>query len=411
MTKLDLDFVRTHFPALDRDFIFMDNAGGSQVLKTVTDRLQEYFLKYNVQLGGSYEVSADAGKQFRKVHRELAEYVNAARTQEIVVGTSTTMMLRILSLSLSQHWHPGDEVIISNSDHEANVSCWTDLKSKGITIKTWEVNKDTLEFELEDLKALLTEKTKLVAMCHISNILGTINPIKEIGQVVHDAGALFCVDAVAYAPHRMIDVRDWDVDFYTFSTYKVYGPHHAVMYGKFDLLRELPGLNHYFIGKDEVPYKLQPGNFNFELTYSMAGIPRYFAALHDHHFPEEMTIGKRQKFSAAFDLIAQHEEKLSEKLLGYLNSKKGITIIGNKTSDKSRRVPTVSFVSDKMKSSEIAEKVDPFNIGIRWGDFYAKKIIEYLGLVKQDGVTRVSLVHYNTEEEIDKLIEAFDQIL
>lgn len=407
---LDLDFVTNQFPALKKDFIFMDNAGGSQVLGRVVDRITDYFLNYNVQLGGSYEVSANAAKQLKEVHLQLASYINANRTDEVVVGTSTTMLLRILSLTLSQQWKQGDEVIISNSDHEANVSCWTDLEKKGIVIKTWKVNPETFEFDLDDLRNLLTERTKLVAVVHASNILGTINPIKEFAKIAHEAGALICVDGVAYAPHRMIDVQDWDVDFYVFSTYKVYGPHHAILYGKYALLKELDGFNHYFIGKDEIPYKLQPGNFNFELTYSLAGIPNYFTSLHGQHFGNKGNFTDREKIAGCFQLIADHEQILADKLLKYLLGKPEIKIIGHTVPDKDKRVPTISFVHEKFKSSLAAEHIDQFGIGIRWGDFYAKKIISFLGLESKDGVIRVSLVHYNTVDEVDKLIDAFETI-
>lgn len=409
-TKLDLGYVRDQFPALNRDFVFMDNAGGSQISQKVVDRINQYYLNYNVQLGGSYLVSAEADHQFEDTHKQLAEYVNARRVEEVVVGTSTTMILRILSLTLSQQWKPGDEIIVSNSDHEANVSCWTDLEKQGFVVKTWKLNPETLQFDLDDLSALLTDRTKLVAVVHASNILGTINPIKEFARVVHEAGALICVDGVAYAPHRMIDVQEWDVDFYVFSSYKVYGPHHAVFYGRYELLRELESLNHYFIGKDEVPYKLQPGNFNFELTYGLAGIPQYFAALADHHAESETGLSNRQKFNNSFALIANHEQELAEKLLSYLNSKPEIRIIGQTIADQQKRVPTIAFVHEKYKSSEVVEHIDKFGIGIRWGDFYAKKIIEYLDLEEKDGVVRVSFVHYNSPEEVDRLIEAFETI-
>lgn len=406
---LDLSFVRKQFPALKRDFIFMDNAGGSQALGSVMDRLNDYFLNYNVQLGGSYEVSANATEQLKQVHLQLASYINANKVEEVVVGTSTTMLLRILSLSLSQQWKPGDEVIISNSDHEANVSCWTDLEKKGIVIKTWKVNPETFEFDLDELKNLLSNRTKLVAVVHASNILGTINPVKDFAKVVHEAGALLCVDGVAYAPHRMIDVQEWDVDFYVFSTYKVYGPHHAILFGKYELLKELESINHYFIGKDEIPYKLQPGNFNFELTYSLAAIPNYFLSSFDHHFGKK-NLSDRQKFENSFGLLANHEQFLAERLLNYLLTKPEIKIIGHAFADKTRRVPTLSFIHEKFKSSLVVEHIDQFGIGIRWGDFYAKKIINFLGLESKDGVIRVSLVHYNTVEEVDKLIEAFETI-
>nr|MDA3906366.1 aminotransferase class V-fold PLP-dependent enzyme [Bacteroidales bacterium] len=251
---------------------------------------------------------------------------------------------------------------------------------------------------------------KLVTLAHVSNILGTINPIKEITKAVHNAGALICVDAVAYAPHRQIDVRDLNVDFYVFSTYKSFGPHHAILYGKYNLLKSLESFNHYFIGKDEVPYKLQPGNFNFELTYSLGAIPEYFEALHDYHFPYEINVNSKEKHKKSFELIAEHEETLSSELLDYLSEKTDITIFGERCADKNKRVPTISFVHKTLKSSVIVRQIDKFNIGIRFGDFYAKKIIEDFGLVEKDGVVRVSLVHYNTLDEVRKLIDAFETI-
>jgi cysteine desulfurase family protein (TIGR01976 family) len=320
------------------------------------------------------------------------------------------MLLRILSISLSQQWQPGDEVIISNSDHEANVSCWTDLQKMGIVIKIWKVDPDTLEFNTDELKELLTPKTKLVAMVHASNILGTINPIKDYARIVHESGALFCVDGVAYAPHRLIDVQEWGVDFYVFSTYKVYGPHQAVLYGRYETLRELEGLNHYFIGKEEVPYKLQPGNINFELTYSLGGLMQYLLDLYQHHFGDVNKISNRQKYADTFALIADHEEVLAEKLIDYLNSKNEIKIIGISSGDKLKRMPTISFVHEKFMSSQVTRFVDKYRIGIRYGDFYAKKIIHDLGLLEKDGVIRVSLVHYNTLEEVNRLINVFEEI-
>lgn len=410
-TKLDTSFVHQQFPALKRDFVFMDNAGGAQVLKGVINRISDYLSTTNVQLGASYLVSRESDERVDKATRCIADYVNASRKEEIVVGPSTTMLLRILSLTLSKQWQAGDEIIVSNSDHEANVSCWMDLREKGIVVKMWKLNPHTLQFDLSDLQKLLSPKTRLVTLVHASNVLGTINPIKEIADFVHQAGALICIDGVAFAPHRPIDVQDWDVDFYVFSTYKFYGPHQAVLYGKYDLLRSLESFNHYFIGKDAVPYKLQPGNFNFELTYSLAAIPEYFEALHDYHFPSEKQIDSKEKQKMSFELIANHEEELATKLLRYLSGKADIRIIGETSAAKSKRVPTISFVHQKLISSAIVEQVDKFNIGIRFGDFYAKKIIEDLDLLENEGVVRVSLVHYNTLDEVQKLINALETIL
>lgn len=406
---MDTDFVKTQFPALRNDFIFMDNAGGSQVTKHVIDNIRDYLVNFNVQLGASYEISALAGVKLKKITRRLANMINAGDPREVIVGPSSTMLLRILSICLSKQWQPGDEVIVTNSEHESNVSCWMDLKEKGIVVKIWNLNPETLEFDANDLKNLLSEKTKLVAVTHVSNILGTINPIADLAGIVHDAGALICVDGVAFAPHRLVDVRQFNADFYVFSAYKVYGPHQGILYGKYHLLEKMVGINHYFI--DEVPYKFQPGNFNFELTAGLAGLPQYFTEFFDHHFPDASAADEHQKFQKTFELIAAHEETLSNRLLHYLQSRKDIRIIGVPVASRSRRVPTISFVHEKFKSSEIVKKVDPFRIGIRYGDFYAKKLIRDLGLIEKDGVVRVSFVHYNTLEEVDALIKAFDAVL
>ncbi|MEE2772957.1 MAG: cysteine desulfurase-like protein [Bacteroidota bacterium] len=405
---IDLEYVRNQFPALQKDFVFMDNAGGSQALGKVIERISGYLVHHNVQLGASYKVSAEAGQKLRYTMNRIAEFLNASRPEEVVIGSSTTMLLKLLSLSISSQWQAGEEVIVTNTDHEANVSPWTALQERGIIVKTWEVNEETLELEIADLQKLLSPKTRLVAVTHASNVLGSINPIKEIAKTVHEAGALICVDGVAYAPHRQIDVQNLDADFYTFSWYKTYGPHLAVMYGRFEELQKLDSLNHYFIGKEDIPYKLQPGNFNFELTYSTLGILEYYeelGAVHDHEAKNFAS-----KIQAAFKVMAWQEEKLAELLLSYLRSVPEITIIGLAENDRHRRVPTISFVHENFRSDEIVEKVDPHRIGIRFGDFYAKKLIKALKLEEKNGVVRVSLVHYNSENEVKRLIRIFQSL-
>jgi cysteine desulfurase family protein (TIGR01976 family) len=405
---MDIKFVRSEFPALKNDFVFMDNAGGSQTLGRTINYISEYLTDFNVQLGASYKVSSQAGEALSSTTNKIAEYINAANSKEVVIGPSSTMLLRILSLCISDNWQEGDEVIVTNTDHEANVSCWTDLENKGIKIKIWKLNPKSLNLDIEDLKDLLTPHTKLVAVTHTSNVLGTINPIKQIAEIVHEAGALICVDGVAFAPHRKVDVQELDVDFYVFSWYKVYGPHLAVMYGKLPLLTEMKGINHYFFQPEDVPYKFQPGNFNFELTYGLNGFMDYLAKFYEQHYSEDIDI--KNKYTKSFDLISNYEAVLGEKLLSYLNTVPEIRIIGHKSADPLIRVPTISFVHEKLKSSEIVEFIDKENIGIRFGDFYAKKLIKDLNLEKYGGVVRVSLVHYNTEEEVEKLIEAFKKL-
>jgi len=407
---LNLDKVRQYFPALAGEWTFFDNAGGSQTLKKVVDRISEFLLSSDVQLGASYAVSQLAGERLALATRGMATFINANSSKEVVMGPSTTMMLKVLSICLGQTFTSGDEIIVTNCDHESNIGAWFALEKQGMKVKVWEIRPDTLELDLADLEPLMTKRTKLVALTHASNVLGTINPIKEIAAFVHDRNAMICVDGVAYAPHRLVDVQDLDVDFYALSCYKVYGPHHALLYGKEEHLLRLPGLNHYFIEQTDIPYKFQLGNVNFELSYGMLGLCDYLSELAQLHYGNETAPDLRNQMVQAFDLISIHEEKISDRLLNYLNSKSNVRVIGQSKADRQSRVPTISFVVDGINSSTIPAKIDQHYIGIRYGDFYAKRLIEYLGLASQGGIVRVSMVHYNTLEEVNSLIEAFEQI-
>ncbi|RMG17215.1 MAG: cysteine desulfurase-like protein [Bacteroidetes bacterium] len=408
--ELDMAFVRSHFPALQQQWIYMDNAGGSQTLKTVADRISDYLLNTNVQVGGSYEISQLSMQRIAAGSAAMATLINAAHPQEVVMGPSTSMMMRILSLSMGRMLQPGDEIIVSNADHEANVSPWMDLQRQGIKVHIWKINPQSFRLELDQLEQLMNARTRLVTVTHTSNVLGILNPIKEIAQFVHQRNAWICVDGVAHAPHCLIDVQELDVDFYGFSFYKVYGPHYALLYGKREHLLRLPGVNHYFIDGPEIPYKFQPGNVNFEFAYGMLGLTDYLQAVARHHFPGEQG-SMRQQLQRAFELFAQQEARLNQRLLHWLNSRPNVRIIGERSAHRNLRVPTISFVVEGRDSREIVEQVDPHKIGIRYGDFYAKKLIHDLGLEAQNGVIRVSLVHYNTLEEVDRLIEVLEGLI
>ncbi|NDJ22137.1 cysteine desulfurase-like protein [Nostoc sp. B(2019)] len=407
---LNLDTVRQYFPALAGKWTFFDNAGGSQTLKKVVDKISEFLLTSDVQLGASYAISQLAGERLALATRGMATLINAKSPREVVMGPSTTMMLKVLSMCLSQTFTPGDEIIVTNCDHEANIGAWVALEKQGMKIKVWQICPDTLELHLEDLEPLMSQRTKLVALTHASNILGTINPIKEIAAFVHERRAMICVDGVAYAPHRLVDVQDLDVDFYALSFYKVYGSHHALLYGKEEHLLKMPGLNHYFIDQTDIPYKFQLGNVNFELSYGMLGLCDYLSELAQIHYGNQTKPDLRNQMVQVFDLISMHEEKIGDRLLDYLNGKSNVRVLGQLKANHKSRVPTISFVVDGIDSSTIPVKIDPHYIGIRYGDFYAKRLIEYLGLASQNGIVRVSMVHYNTIEEVDRLIEAFEQV-
>ncbi|MCC6559227.1 MAG: cysteine desulfurase-like protein [Polyangiaceae bacterium] len=405
---IDLAFVRAQFPALSGDWVYLDNAGGSQTLRRVVDRVSDYLIHTNVQLGASYGVSQEAGARVNQAAARIAELVHARRPEEVVLGPSTTALVRGLAEAVGRTLRPGDEVIVSRCDHEANVGPWMRLAERGVVIKPWRVDPDALELRAEDLDRLLTDRTRLVAFTHASNVIGTIHPVAELTRLAHAAGARVCVDGVAFAPHGEVDVQALGADYYVFSLYKVYGPHQAVLVGEHEALRALPGLNHFFIGEDQVPYKLQPGGVSYELAWGSAGIVDYFEDLGRRADP---ALAGRGALQRAYEEIAAHEAVLQERLLSFLRDRRGVRIIGRRDGDRTRRVPTVSFVSAQRAPEEIVRAIDPHRIGIRHGDFYARRLAEDLGLATRGGVVRVSMVHYNTLEEIDRLILHLDAAL
>ncbi|MDH3217745.1 MAG: cysteine desulfurase-like protein [Candidatus Krumholzibacteria bacterium] len=406
---LDLQYVRSQFPSLAGGWTFFDNAGGSQTARPVIDRLTDYLCTSNVQLGATYAPSLTAGERVLSATEQVATLVNAEYASEVVMGSSTTMLLRILSLGLARYLAPGDEVIVTNCDHEANIGPWIALADRGVTVKTWSLNRESYRLQTEELQRLMTDRTRLVAVPHVSNILGTINPIREIADMVHERGAWICVDGVAFAPHRLVDVRELDVDFYAYSFYKVYGPHQAVLYGKREHMLAIPGWNHFFFDESSLPAKFQPGGVNYELTASLGGIGDYLQGVASAHQVQETEL--RSASRQVFSLIADHEQTLSKQLLDFLDSKPKVRVIGDLRPAADFRVPTMSFVIDGTHSGSIPPEIDKQRIGIRYGHFYAKRLIDDLGLAERGGVVRVSMVHYNTLEEVDRLTAALDPLI
>ena len=402
---LDLDFVRGQFPALkDNQWAFFDNAGGSQVLGTVASRVADYMLTSSVQTGASYCASELASTRMQEARSKIARFIHASQPEEVVLGPSTTILMRFLATAMASQLQAGDEIILTDFDHESNIGPWHILRERGVVFKTWSIHPETFAIELADLEALMTPRTKLVCVTHCSNILGTINPVSEIAALVHAHGARLCVDAVAYAPHRAVDVQASGADYYVFSFYKVFGPHFAVLWGKRQHLLELDGLYHYFYGKDKLPAKLEPGNSNYELAWGCTGIIDYFDALGGG-------AGDRAAIAAAFDAVAAHEELLARRLLGWLAPHNRITIAGEASADRARRVSTISFKVAGEDSAAIVRQLDPRKIGVRFGDFHSRRLVERLGLTEGSGVVRVSMVHYNTLAEVDRLIAALDDII
>ena len=406
--KLDLARLRAEFPALAAETVFLDNAGGSQVLGRVADRIRDYLLHDNVQLGASYPPSQRAGERVLAARRSIAEFVNAPRDDEIVMGPSTTALIATLVEALRPGLRAGDEVIVTQSDHEANIGAWTRLAQVGVVVRIWRFDVERMGLVLEDLDALIGPRTAWIAMTQASNIVGSVNPVAEVARRAHAVGARLCVDAVAYAPHRLVDVQACGADAVVFSFYKVFGPHYAVLWAKREVLLPLPSLNHDFIGRDVLPYKLQLGNVNYELSWGCAGIVDY---LRDVGTELGALGDTRSRMQVAFDAFAKHEDALAEDVLAWLRDRPGVRIIGLASTTAGERVPTISFVVDGVLSETIVRRVDAHGIGIRFGDFYARRLIEALGLRKHRGVVRISIAHYNTAEEIQRLLAALDEAI
>ncbi len=401
---MDINWVRSQFPGLGNPTVFLDNAGGSQTLQTVINRIGHYLIHHDVQLGANYAASVQAKAALQKATESLLVWLNAAHLEEVVVGPSTTALLRILSLSFGQTLSKGDEIIITDVDHESNRACWLDLEKQGMVVKTWCINRESQRLESDDLVALIGPRTRLLCFTHVSNVLGAIHPIEEWVGLAHERGVQVCVDGVAFAPHRLLDVQAWDVDYYLFSTYKTFGPHQAVLYGKKSLLEALPGINHGFITTS--PYKFQPGNVNYELAYSLQAVVEYVAQLASGPV-------NRASLASGFKQIAAHERTVMQPLLHFLNNEPKVTLVGPESDAERDRVATVSFIHHEIDSRTIAQAANQAQFGIRFGDFYAVALIDALGLRQRHGVVRVSLAHYNTADEMDRLIrflsEFFDR--
>lgn len=407
-SQLDVAFVRAQFPNIGK-LAFFENAGGTFVPRTVIDRVREYMSENQVQPGGDYQPSIRAAEKMAESHRLMARMLNAA-PEEVVIGISTSMNIYLLAQAIRHWFSPGDEIIVTNLDHEANNGAWRRLAEFGLVVKEWQVEPSTADLRMETLDGLMTDRTRLVCVSQCSNITGSINDIGEITRRVHDAGALVCVDAVAYAPHRALDVKALDVDFYAMSLYKLYGPHLSLLYGKREHLLNAKGQHHFFIPNEDTSMKLNPGGPNHEFTASLSGITEYFDTVHAHHFPGS-NADLHERFGACFDLIMRHEEEMAAKFVDFLHSKPNVRIVGRATSAGDQRVPTFSFVVDGRDSAEFPRHLAGHDIGIRAGHFYAKRLIDALGLDKQNGVVRASMVHYNSMEEVDRLIRQLDEVI
>lgn len=415
MKSLDLEFVRAAFPALsaptgrdgeERPWVLMDNAGGSVPCIDAIEGIHDYLRGFGVQLGASYPRSVAAQALVTTGLADAARLFTTTPDQ-MVIGPSTTMNVYVLARAVGELLEPGDEIVVSELDHEANIGAWRRLTERGIVVREWPMHSESALLRLEDLEPLLGPATRLVCFTHCPNVVGNIHDVRSIADRVHAAGGLVCIDGVAFAPHRRIDVDAFGADIYLASLYKVYGPHVGAAFVRRELLERLPNQNHFFIGSDAGPYRLEPGNVNHELTAGISGIVRYLERVAAHHGVDE----QEDQISAAFELFAAHETALATPVLAYLREHRRTRLLGEPSPQPGLRAPTIAFTVADAKASEIPAAMDAHGVAIRWGHFYAHRAIERMGLLSDDGVVRISMVHYNTMAEVDRLLAALDQVL
>lgn len=408
--QLDLEFVRAFFPGLGKHWALFDNAGGSMPTQAVTAGIVEYLERFGVQLGASYDLSQQAERRVRRGEETAAELLGAA-PEETLVGPSTTVNLATLARALAPLLEAGDEVIVTDLDHESNIGPWRGLAAHGAVVRTWGVDSARATLDLAELEPLLSPRTRVVAFTHCANVVGEILDVAAVVRRIraNRPDTWIIVDGVAYAPHRLVDVKALDVDAYAVSLYKVYGPHLGALYVRRELLEQAKGQNHFFVPEGALPYKLQPGGVAHELAAGLPGIGAYLDGVAEHHGLRG--VDRRDGWAHAFGLFAAHEEQLAARLLAFLHEHPRCRVIGPAVADATVRAPTIAFVVDGKTASSVVTPLDEHHVALRWGHFYAKRAIEALGLAKAEGIVRVSMVHYNTLAEVDRLVGALRQTL
>jgi len=416
--SLDLKAVRQQFPSLNRPAVFLDNPAGTQIAQHSLDRINKYLLECNANHEGMFETSRKSDEVLHEAHAAMADFINAKQPEEIIFGNNMTTLTLYISRSLARNFNAGDEIVVTRLDHDGNISPWMlAAEDKGCKL-TWvdfDVEDGTLK--VDEFEKALARKPKLVAFGYASNALGTINPVRKLTRMAKDAGALVYVDAVQYAPHGPIDVQDIGCDFLVCSSYKFYGPHAGILYGRYDLLNELKA---YKVrpASNELPYKFETGTQNHEGIAGVLGALEYFEWL-GNQFGEEQGeawkeagfSGRRLVYKQAMSALRAYEFELSRALIETIQSVPGTRIYG--LTDMKRldeRVPTVSFTLEGKHPKDIANKLGDEGFYVWDGHYYALAVVERLGLLDQGGMVRVGATHYNTLDEIARFGEALKKI-
>ncbi len=409
--ELDVDFVRAQFPAFSlpdlQNWVHFENAGGSYVPSQVVDLLTHFYIATKVQPYGPAGPSRAGGDAMDRA-RALVPATMNADPDDVHIGPSTSQNTYVLAQAIGAGLVPGDEVIVTNQDHEANIGAWRRLGERGITIREWSVEPETGLLDLAGLDAIIGERTRLVCVTHASNLAATVNPIRDVAERAHRVGALLVVDGVSWAPHAAIDVAELDCDIYLYSTYKTYGPHQGLVWTRAGLAERLANQGHWF-NADAASARLSPAGPDHAAVAALGGMIDYYEDLFRHHWgADDAGTTLAERIAKVYDLVAVQEERLMAPLLGFL-TERGLRVVGSTSTSRDHRAPTIAFDPGPVPGETVVESMADAGIGIGFSDFYARRLVDAMGL--GDGVVRISAVHYNTVAEIERTVNALDRVL
>ncbi len=419
----DLDTIRAQFPALalrhdgNRPRVYFDNPAGTQVPQQVLDRMRAAMVGCNANMHGEFHTSREATELVDEAHRAMADFYNAASEREVVFGANMTTLTFMMTRVLGPTFREGDEIITTQMEHDGNQTPWlTMAKECGLVVKTLPFDRATYEFDLAELDALITDRTRFAALNFASNILGTINPMKEMCSRLRAAGALTYVDAVQYAPHGPIDVQDLGCDFLVASAYKFYGPHQGILFGREELLENLPAYK-LRVADNALPGKWETGTQSLEGQAGTIGALEYLqwlgTTMGAEHTPTRDGLRPRtRELHAALAAMADYEHSLSDRLIAGLQALDGVEVRGiTDPAARSRRVPTVSITKPGMDPAAMARFLDQRGVYVWNGHSYALPVVEWLGLQDLGGVVRLGPTHYNTIGEVDTVLQLIGEFL
>jgi cysteine desulfurase family protein (TIGR01976 family) len=409
---LDLTKIRARFPGLAREAIFLDNPAGTQMVQSSLDRMNEYAVKTNANHGAVFATSRESDEVIDTARQAVADFLGAARSEEIVFGPNMTTLTLHISRSIARRLDAGDTIVVTHLDHDANITPWTLIaEDRGCTVEWVDFDVEDGSLKMDTLEKVLEKNPKLVAVGYASNALGTINPVKKITEMAHAVGAWVYVDAVQYAPHGPIDVQDLDVEFLACSAYKFYGPHVGMLYGKYDLLDELKA---YKVrpASDLPPRKFETGTQNFEGIAGVWGALEHYkwlgetyGSLYEERYAERYS-GQALRLKQGMAVMRSYEYELSRALLERFAEVPGLRVYGNADPRKvEQRVSTMAINIEGIHPRRLAEMLDEYGIYVWDGNYYALAVTERLGVEDSGGMVRVGAAHYNTLEEIDRLAE------